>query len=236
MKFFKLIAIYFFDLIDSLIHQKKIINFLKKNNIKPEVYFDVGSHKGLYTDLIIKNFNIKKILMFEPQNKIFRYIKNKYKNNRKILVFNKAVSNIKKIQNFKLNHHDLTASLSSLDDKNLYLKYKAKLFGMTPKGMIYETVKIKTLKLSDIIKKKKITKIDLLKIDTEGHELQVLKGIESQIKNVKYILIEFHNDKIFLEYNPKKIHNYLIKNNFVLKASFKFPFTTWEDRFYKNKL
>ena len=76
----------------------------------------------------------------------------------------------------------------------------------------------------------------MLKIDTEGHELQVLKGIESQIKNVKYILIEFHNDKIFLEYNPKKIHNYLIKNNFVLKASFKFPFTTWEDRFYKNKL
>ena len=102
--------------------------------------------------------------------------------------------------------------------------------------MIYETIKIKTITLSNVIKAKKIKKIDLLKIDTEGHEFQVLKGLESKIKRVKYILIEFHNDKIFLKYDPKKVHNYLVKNNFILKNSFKFSFTTWEDRFYMNKL
>jgi len=91
-------------------------------------------------------------------------------------------------------------------------------------------------RLLDIIKKNKISKIDLLKIDTEGHELQVLKGIGSYLKkNVNIMLIEIHNSDIFLNYNSRKIHNYLIKNEFKLKKTFKFPFTTWEDRIYQNK-
>jgi len=81
---------------------------------------------------------------------------------------------------------------------------------------------------------KKFKKIDLVKIDTEGHEFEVLKGMGRSIKNIKYILVEFHNDEIYLSYNPRKIHNYLVKNDFALKTAFKFPFTTWEDRFYFN--
>ena len=57
----------------------------------------------------------------------------------------------------------------------------------------------------------------------------------SEISKVKNILIEFHNDEIFHNYNPDKVHQYLIKNNFVLLKKFKFPFTTWEDRFYQKK-
>ena len=63
----------------------------------------------------------------------------------------------------------------------------------------------------------------------------LLRGIQESIKKIRYILIESHNDKIYLSYNSKKIHSYLIKNNFVLKDIYKFPFTTWEDRFYFNK-
>ena len=54
------------------------------------------------------------------------------------------------------------------------------------------------------------------------------------IKKINYILIEFRNDKIYQFYNAKKIHNYLVKNNFILSEKYKFPFTTWEDRFYYN--
>ena len=100
--------------------------------------------------------------------------------------------------------------------------------------MILKKTKVKTKKLSEIIKSQKIKKIDLVKIDTEGHEFEVLKGMGQSIKNIKYILVEFHNDEIYLSYNPRKIHSYLIKNNFVLKATYKFPLTTWEDRFYFN--
>ena len=70
------------------------------------------------------------------------------------------------------------------------------------------------------------------KIDTEGHELQVILGIGKYIKNIKCILVEFHLDDIYMNYQPKKIHNFLIKNNFILRKKIKFPFTTWEDRIY----
>ena len=102
--------------------------------------------------------------------------------------------------------------------------------------MIAKISNIKTIKLSDIIKKNKIKKIDLLKIDTEGHELQVLLGLKGKLKIVKVILIEVHNDNIYLKYSSNKIHNYLTKNKFILKKKINFPFTTWEDRIYLNKL
>ena len=76
--------------------------------------------------------------------------------------------------------------------------------------------------------------VDLLKIDTEGHEFQVIKGIKDKIKKIRFILVEFHNDEIYISYNPKELHNYLQTNNFKLINSFKFPFTTWEDRLYMN--
>ena len=235
MKIFKNIAVYIFDLIDSLIHQKKIIKFLKKKKIKITNMVDVGSHKGLYTDLILKNYNVKKVILFEPQVQIFKYIKKKYRKKKKIIIYNQGVSNKNIFQIFQLNYHDLTSSLSDLNQKSLYLTVKARLFGVNLNKMIYKKLKIKTVKLSDIYMKNKFRKIDLLKVDTEGHELQVLQGLEKKIKKVNHILIEFHNDQVYLKYNPKKIHNYLCKNNFVLRAKFKFPFTTWEDRFYSNK-
>jgi len=101
--------------------------------------------------------------------------------------------------------------------------------------MTYQKVKIKTVRLVDILKKNKISQVDLLKVDTEGHELEVLEGLKKKINQIQFILIEFHQDKIYLKYSPKKIHNHLLKNNFVLKAKFKFPFTRWEDRIYFNK-
>ena len=108
--------------------------------------------------------------------------------------------------------------------------------GGTINDLIQKKYMISSYKLLDIIKNNKIRQIDLLKIDTEGHELQVLKGAGSFLKNnIKYILIEIHNSDIFLNYNAKKIDSYLKKNKFVVKKSFKFPFTTWEDRIYQNK-
>ena len=235
MSLLKFIAIYFFDLIDKYIHQKKIVKFLKLSKIRIKIFVDVGAHKGLYTDLMNNNFIINKILMFEPQLKIFTLLKKKYKKQKKISIYNSALSNKNSIMSLNLNHHDLTSSLSELDRNNVYLKYKAKLFGTNSKNMVYKNIKIKTIKLYDVLSSRKINQIDLLKIDTEGHELQVLEGLKSKIGKVKCILIEFHNDRIYLNYSPKKIHSHLIKNNFILKESFKFPFTTWEDRVYLNK-
>ena len=85
-----------------------------------------------------------------------------------------------------------------------------------------------------LIISKNLTNIDLLKIDTEGHEFKVLSGTKKCIKNINYVLIEFHNSEIFKDYDSHKIHNFFAENGFILEQVFKFPFTNWEDRIYKN--
>jgi FkbM family methyltransferase len=234
MNLLKSLAIYFFDLLDIFIHQKRILLELKKNHLKINSFIDVGAHKGIYTDLILRNFKVKKVFMFEPQKNIFNFIKKKYKKFRNIKVLNNAISNNEKMKNIYINHHDLTSSLTKLNKNNLYLKIKSKLFGGNIDKMISHFYKVKTKRLSNIIKKEKLKKVDLLKIDTEGHELNVLIGLEKKIKIVNTILIEFHTDSIYLNYDSRKIHNYLLNKNFILKKKIKFPFTEWEDRIYIN--
>ena len=48
-----------------------------------------------------------------------------------------------------------------------------------------------------------VTKIDLIKIDTEGFELEVLKGAEKTIKKLKptYIQIEYNWHHLFKNIN-----------------------------------
>ena len=231
----KKIALIFFDLFDKYYHQKKINYFLKKNKMKINLFLDIGAHLGTYTDLILKNNANCKVLAFEPQTEIFKKIRNKYKNQKNVMTFNYAISNKNGFRKLYVNKHDLTSTLSKFNLKNKYLNYKAKLFNSSLKEMTKRIEIVKTRTLKKITSEKKIKKIDLLKIDTEGHELEVLQGLGKKINMIKYILIEFHQDSIFLSYKPQRIHNYLIKNNFILKKIYNFPFTTWQDRFYKNK-
>tara|TARA_B100001175_G_scaffold155700_1_gene131943 strand:+ start:2739 stop:3455 length:717 start_codon:yes stop_codon:yes gene_type:complete len=236
MKILKSLAIFVFDIIDKFIHQERILRSLKKNIHEIKIFIDVGSHKGTYTDLILKNFGVREAFLFEPQKNIYKFIKKKYKLKKKIKVFNNAVSNKNRTVKIFINKHDLTSSLTKLNKKNLYLNFKAKLFGGNIGEMIEKSYDIKSVKLTDLIKKKKLKNVDLLKIDTEGHEREVLEGLGKKISIIKIILIEIHNDNIYLKYSSSKIHNYLLKNKFALQKRIKFPFTTWEDRIYIKKL
>ena len=76
--------------------------------------------------------------------------------------------------------------------------------------------------------------IDLLKIDTEGHELEVLKSGNKTLTKVKFILIEFRLNDMYLNYNSNKIHNFLKLKKFKLVKNFKFPLFAMEDRIYKK--
>ena len=55
------------------------------------------------------------------------------------------------------------------------------------------------------------------------------------LKKTKIIIIEFQLNDMYLNYNPKKIDDFLINNNFTLVAALKFPFMLYEDRIYINK-
>ena len=227
----KNIALFFFDIVDQYYHQKKIASFLKKKNLEINIFFDVGAHMGLYTDLVNKIYPNCKSFLFEPQSTIFNKVKEKYSSNNNVQVFNKAISDTEKKQNLYLNMHDLTSTLSTFDEQSSYLNFKAKLYGTDIKNMSYGTELVQTITLDKFMLEHNVDKIDLIKIDTEGHEFNVLKGLKNQIENVENILIEFHHRDLFLDYDPNSLPQHLIDNGFKLEKTFKFPFC-WVDRLY----
>ena len=227
----KSLALLYYKTISYYWHQPKIFDSLKK--LKINYIFDVGSHKGESIDYFIELKNLKIIYSFEPQKNIFFFLIKKYKKNKKIFLNKIALSNKENYKDFYINDLSSTSTFSKLDKNSLWLKIKNKI--INKKNSIIKKIKIKTTTIDIFIKQKKIKKIDLLKIDTEGHELEILNGAKKTIQDgkIRYILIEIHYSKMYKNYSKKKIEFFLKKNNFHLIKTFRFPLFTFSDNLYK---
>jgi FkbM family methyltransferase len=111
------------------------------------------------------------------------------------------------------------------------------------KNKTKNSIKVKTITLDEYINFNKIKKINILKIDTQGHELNVLKG---SIKTLKKNLIDFIEVEIILcDYYINKVKLYEIdhimnKNNYELFDLQGFNYSKknkikWFDMLYINK-
>ena len=79
----------------------------------------------------------------------------------------------------------------------------------------------------------KFKKINLLKIDTEGNEMQVLLGAKESLKKTEVILIEHNFTDYYQNYDLNKI-SLFGKNFFKNIKNFKFPFMSYTDSIYVN--
>ena len=214
--------------------QKKNIAFIKKILGKEiDVFFDVGAHKCESINLFNKHFKIKKIYAFEA-NKNLNFNDKKIPNTTFIF---KGVGekNGKKI--FNQSNFSAISSFNDFNEKSKYSKFKKRLI-----NFIYSTNKTITEKKVDMItlesfcRKNKIKKIELLKIDTEGYELNVLKGLKNHLNKVDVILFEHHFDSSLIKnYKFSDIHNFLKENNFRQTLKNKMMFRKIFEYIYINK-
>ena len=218
------------------IYQRKIIRKLKELfNKKIDMVFDVGAHRGEFTNLILKNFSINNMELFEPNPKSFEYLKNKIKQ-EKIKVNKYALGEKEEEKKFKLMKESSSSTLSGINKNTKYFKRKNFILNLGLSSEIFEEIKIKTYDGLKIIKEKKIDKIDLLKIDTEGHEYFVLRGFKEDIAKIKVIFFEHHYDKMIIKnYTFSNIHSYLKSKNFTQNSKFKMPFRKSFEYIYVNK-
>ena len=208
-----------------------ILNELGSNLL---VFVDVGSHRGEYIIQLLKRFNVQKIYAFEPNPTIFKKLSKKVRNKKNIEIFNVGVGHLNEK---KILHQNIESSSSSIYPLNINSKYYKKKFiilNFLNLKKISKPIEIDLIKLEDFLNNKKIIKVDLLKIDTEGHEREVLEGASSMIreKKIKYILLEFHLSKMYQNYDIKDLENFLDNSNFKLLKKYKFPFLAFEDRIY----
>ena len=76
--------------------------------------------------------------------------------------------------------------------------------------------KVNTQKISTFIKNNKIKKIDLLKIDTQGSEIDIIEGCGDYLKKILIIEIELIFDDTYNKNSISKIEKILSKYDFII--------------------
>tara|TARA_Y100001970_G_scaffold257704_1_gene336831 strand:+ start:41 stop:760 length:720 start_codon:yes stop_codon:yes gene_type:complete len=203
----------FFD----FFQQKKIFNILKKKLNGKLIIFDVGAHHGETIKNFVNNFNIEEIHSFEASNKNFKKLlkidHNTYR--FKILLNNIGLSDSKREIFINQFPESSSTTLSKVNEKSKYFLKKINILGLSKNENYYETFKVKLITLDDYFKKKNIKKIDLLKIDTEGHEYYVVKGSLNSLSKIHFIYFEHHYDDMLEKgYSFSEIHKILNENSF----------------------
>ena len=105
-----------------------------------------------------------------------------------------------------------SGDLAKLQDEQTALKTKVDSLTATNKQC--------DKKLDNFFKKNKILSVDLIKIDTEGYEYSILKGLTKNFHKVKFIVFEHHYDNMIIKnYTFLNINELLKKNNLIYSKS-----------------
>ncbi len=209
----------------DIFQQRKIIKFIKTKFVeKKEIeVIDVGAHFGETVKLFNNNFKIKKIHCFEASPINFDILQKNIKKNNltKICELNKLGVGFENYNSF-INQTEESSS-STINEFNFdskYFKKKLKILNVKNASNFYKKIPIKIISLDNYIEEQKIKKIDILKIDTEGFEFNVIKGLNEKYQIIKLIYFEHHfDDMIKKNYKFNDINQLLV--NFGFKKIYK---------------
>ena len=179
----------------KLFEDEQISFFIKSfKQYEPKYFLDIGAHGGLYSIILKKNFPKLRVLAFEPDHQ------NRYQLYGNIF-----------LNGFESEIEVYDFGLSS-DNKEMS-------FGIRKEGnrggkTIMETgnLKIKVKPLDEIFLKKK--KNCFIKIDVEGHEMDVILGSKKFLKNNNCLIqVEILNKEKFNDFDlmMKKLNYVLIE-------------------------
>lgn len=173
---------------------KKLIN----KSDKKKNFIDIGANLGNHSIFFSEFFN--KIYAFEPNKVIYSLLNFNTKEYKNIKTFNLGLSNNNTIKKIYYNNENYGGGSVFKENKSLFKNKK----------IFTQNIKLKKL---DNIKLGR-EKVAIVKIDVEGHEYEVLRGMQKILASDSPILL-IEIDNIYNKNLTRKIFNYLKKNNYL---------------------
>lgn len=130
------------------------------------VVVDVGAHDGSYTAMVLDHFPLANAYCVEPHPSTFRKLEQRLGERATLRRCGLGA------EVGELTLYDRSDQMGS-QHASVYEAVISELHGQSATGM---QIAVRTL--DDIALEFDLSRIDLLKIDTEGHELQVLRGAD----------------------------------------------------------
>jgi FkbM family methyltransferase len=166
----------------NAIHKFIFEKIVKKNEL---IIFDIGANDGKSIVRFERRFPDAKIFSFEPTKSAYDKISKL--SSEKIKVFNYALSNLDGEKKF-CQYEYLSGKTNSFYPMVENSKYKIQ---RTKNNNETETIiNVKVKKLDTFFEENKISNIDLLKIDTQGAEVEILQGAEKVLNSKRINVIE----------------------------------------------
>jgi len=229
----------FIKLNEKLIFNRRLLNYFKKNlTRKVNWVIDVGANCGQSIELYLELNPNCKIFAFEPNPKLANDLKQRFADSPDIRPFQLGISDTAGQKIFYENIFDATSTFEELRMSSTYLKKKSMILGVKPEEIVVGQYLVQVTTLSDFINEHCTEPIDILKIDTEGHEYACLVGLfKSPLRcPVEYIQLEIHYDDMYLNgKNLQDLTKILNDNGYELEAKIKHGFGDFEDVVFKRK-
>ena len=156
------------------VYEKSETKFLKDICLEGKKVIDIGANVGYYSALTSDAVGPEGIVLaIEPDPESFKYLlktiqASKFKNIRPFL---KAAS----------DHNDILPLFISKDNRGDNRLYQT--------NQKRDYINVKTIRLDDLIIENEIDQIDLIKIDVQGYEPKVIRGMQKIITSSKKIIL-----------------------------------------------
>lgn len=206
-------------------------NLVHENRMDIRGIFHVGGYVGEESILYFRR-GINNVIFFEPVPKHYNVLKR----NTMYRVVNKAVGSSKGKQKIHLSKTDGGFANGSGASSSL-LKPKKHL-EQYPHITFEDEIEVDVITLTDFVIENEINlyNFNMLNIDVQGYELEVLRGADSILDSIDYILTEVNRDELY-EGCPmiEDLDSYLLRHNFSRVAT-NWEGGTWGDALYiRNK-
>jgi len=167
-------------------YEKPVGNMLKKLLLPGRTFIDVGANIGYFSLLAAQHCPGAKIISLEP-------VSNSYK----ALLENIALNKFESIEalNFAAGDKEETSTIYLSADDNTGMSSLQQ-----PENYSGKSEMVKVTRLDQLATDLKLTSVDVVKIDVEGNELAVLKGMKHIMENFK--------PAILLELNPQTLSRF----------------------------
>lgn len=163
-------------LLNEKVYEPKTLALCERLLISGGTFFDIGANLGLYTVAMSRNPDTH-VFAFEPDAFNYMALKRNIALNERhnVILFNMALSSAPGL---------LTLELPSTDNLG-----RISVRGEFGNGSSRAIVSSSTI--DEVIRFTGIAHIDVLKIDVEGHELEVLRGLSFDRLAPKHIIAEY---------------------------------------------
>lgn len=131
--------------------------------------FDVGANRGQSAEAYLWQFPRARIHSFEPVGETFGLLQRRFEGNDRVRTYHTALG-------------------SAVGTASMSLEGPSEIFRIGGAGSVRETVRVDTL--DSFCSANSISRINLLKVDTEGHDLEVLKGGARMLQSGQIDLVQ----------------------------------------------